>query len=258
MFYIQKEFFNFLLRSKNQHGVHSPFVYQIVTRCIYARPSEKEKSDLNCFLSNLRKNDSVIEVDDLGSGSVVLKKSMRSVSAIAKVAGTRKKYGLLLMRMINYFAVQDCLEIGTSVGIGSFCLSSNKAGYRFTTMEGCSNTLKNAKDNLSRFGVKNINFVLGNFDTHLSQVTQNKKYDLVFFDGNHTESATISYFETCLKSVHNNSVFVFDDIYWSLGMTRAWERIKKHQDITVTIDLFQFGLVFFRKEQRKEHFTIRF
>jgi len=40
-------------------------------------------------------------------------------------------------------------------------------------------------------------------------------------------------------------------------MEAAWEIIKTHPKVTVTIDTFQWGLVFFRKEQPKEHFVIR-
>jgi hypothetical protein len=51
---------------------------------------------------------------------------------------------------------------------------------------------------------------------------------------------------------------IFDDIYWSLGMKEAWQEIKAHKDVTVTIDLFWIGLVFVRKGQVKEDFMIRF
>ena len=40
-------------------------------------------------------------------------------------------------------------------------------------------------------------------------------------------------------------------------MEEAWEQIKEHPKVRVTIDTFQWGFVFFREEQAKEHFTIR-
>ena len=51
---------------------------------------------------------------------------------------------------------------------------------------------------------------------------------------------------------------IFDDIYWSSGMKEAWNEIKAHSDVTVTIDLFWIGLVFVRKGQAKENFRIRY
>ena len=51
---------------------------------------------------------------------------------------------------------------------------------------------------------------------------------------------------------------IFDDIYRNKGMKDAWEQIKAHPEVSVTIDLFQIGLVFVRKAQAKEDFVIRF
>ena len=60
-----------------------------------------------------------------------------------------------------------------------------------------------------------------------------------------------------LSMINNNSFWIFDDIYWSKEMQEAWLEIKNHPKVTVTIDVFHFGIVFFREEQAKEHFKIR-
>ena len=67
----------------------------------------------------------------------------------------------------------------------------------------------------------------------------------------------MNYFEILLPTITNETVWIFDDIHWSEEMEEAWKIIKKHPKVTVTIDTFQWGLVFFRKEQEKEHFVIR-
>jgi hypothetical protein len=42
-------------------------------------------------------------------------------------------------------------------------------------------------------------------------------------------------------------------------MEKAWDEIKKQEEVTLTIDLFYIGIVFFRKENKqKQHFTIRY
>ena len=63
---------------------------------------------------------------------------------------------------------------------------------------------------------------------------------------------------SCLPHVHNDTVFIFDDIHWSEGMEQAWDTIKAHPAVQVTVDLFGVGLVFFRREQPKQHFILRF
>jgi len=87
--------------------------------------------------------------------------------------------------------------------------------------------------------------------------TKDQSYSLIYFDGNHSKQATLDYFELLLPTITNDSVWIFDDIHWSTGMEEAWEIIKSHPKVKVTIDTFQWGIVFFRSEQEKEHFTIR-
>jgi predicted O-methyltransferase YrrM len=109
---------------------------------------------------------------------------------------------------------------------------------------------------LNTFQVKNIVLKTGRFEEHLPALNKHH-WDFTFFDGNHQKEATLQYFEQLLASVHNDSVFIFDDIYWSKSMTSAWEFIKQHPKVTLTIDTFFWGLVFFRTEQPKENFKIR-
>ena len=40
-------------------------------------------------------------------------------------------------------------------------------------------------------------------------------------------------------------------------MERAWEAIKAHPEVRLTVDLFYIGLVFFRRNQPKQHFSLR-
>jgi predicted O-methyltransferase YrrM len=103
-----------------------------------------------------------------------------------------------------------------------------------------------------------IKTIVGNLDVVLSEhVKAAPKIDFAFFDANHRYEPTVQYFETCLQKAHNDSLFVFDDIHWSAEMEAAWAYIKAHPSVTVTIDLFAVGLVFFRKQQPKQDFVLR-
>jgi len=258
MFFLTIEYIKYLKKSRNQHGVHSPFVYDFITKCLYKKPSKQEKAAFNKVYSVLRNSTERLEIEDFGAGSRVFKTNQRSVSRIVEVAGIKKKYGLLLMRMMVYFKPKNCLEIGTSLGLASYCLKIEQAKLQLTTLEGCKNTLDFAKSQFADFKLENISTVLGDFKNTLPPLVKSNHYDIIYFDGNHTKEATLEYFKLCLNAKHNNSIFIFDDIYWSSGMVEAWEEIKRHPEVTVTIDVFQWGIVFFRKEQRKEHFIIRY
>lgn len=256
MFYQVFQYIKFIFKSTNQHGVHSPFVYHLATQCFYDKTEYDAYSSIISYKKALLKNESKIKVTDLGAGSQVMKQEGRTVSKMAKNAGTTIKRAKLLYRLTAYFKTETILELGTSLGIGTQAMSLGKPDSKITTIEGCPNISEFAKNNFEKYQLKNINSITGDFKDKLKEFTKNK-YDLIFFDGNHQKEATLIYFETLLNTVNNNSVWIFDDIYWSKGMTEAWETIKKHPKVTVTIDTFFWGVVFFRDEQVKEHFRIR-
>ena len=256
MFYQIKQYIKFLLKSTNHHGVHSPFVYDLITKCFYDKSSYEAYSLILNYKKELLKNNTKISVTDLGAGSHVLKQNKRSVSKMTKNAGSTDKRAKLLYRFTNYFKPENVLELGASLGVATQTLNLGNPDANITTVEGCPNISEFTKVNFQKHNLENINLITGNFD----DVTKNLKsnnYDLIFFDGNHQKEATLQYFEILLETANNNSVFIFDDIYWSKNMTEAWKTIKQHPKVTVTIDTFFWGFVFFRKEQVKEHFVVR-
>ncbi len=256
MLYQIIQYIKFFLKSTNQHGVHSPFVYNLVTQCFYDNTKYLEYKNIEAYRKSLLKNKSTIKVTDLGVGSSKIKSTTRSISKMAKHAGTPLQRAKLLFRLVQYFKSKHILELGTSLGIASQAMRLGNTEATIISIEGCPNLAAFTKANFLNHKLKPINFITGDFKEVLSNLTNNS-YDFIFFDGNHTKTATLNYFNTLLPTIHNDSVFIFDDIYWSKEMTEAWEAIKEHPQVTVTIDTFYWGFVFFRKEQHKEHFKIR-
>jgi len=252
-------YFKFLIHSTNQHGVHSPFVYNFITKCLYKKLPDTDKN-IQIILKNrnlLLNNNQKINVTDFGAGSKVFDSNLRSISKIAKNAGISKKRGKLLYKIVQYFSIEQILEIGTSVGLATTYLSFANSKAKIQTLEGCVETAKIAQNVFESLELNNINLEIGDFKNTLPTIIKNKKYDLIFFDGNHQKNATINYFEQCLDTIHNETVFIFDDIHWSKSMESAWEYIADHPKVTISIDTFQWGIVFFRKEQVKEKFIMR-
>jgi predicted O-methyltransferase YrrM len=150
------------------------------------------------------------------------------------------------------------LEIGTSLGLATSSLSLGNPKAKITTLEGCSNTLNQCQWQLQKFNINNVECVNTEFSIHLKNYQLSIiNYQLIYFDGNHSKQATLNYFNLLLPTITNETVWIFDDIHWSADMEDAWETIQNHPKVTVTIDTFQWGMVFFRSEQEKEHFIIR-
>ncbi|WP_339755687.1 class I SAM-dependent methyltransferase [uncultured Winogradskyella sp.] len=249
-------YIKFLFSSTNQHGIHSPFIYSFVTKCLYDKKKHEAYSKLNDYRKALQKSNTILQVKDLGEGSKVLDANQRMVGKMVKTSSSSKKDSELLYRFSKYFGFKKIIELGTSLGMGTYAFSLANPSATITTIEGCPNTSAFTKSKLEELNIKNIDLLTGYFADIIPQLKEDH-YDFVFYDGHHNKNATIQYFEALLPKVHNETIFVFDDIYWSKGMTEAWDYIKAHNAVTVTVDCFYLGLVFFRKEQVKEHFKIR-
>jgi predicted O-methyltransferase YrrM len=252
------KYLNYLLRSKTKYSVHSPFVYELTTKVINSKDSADAVLRVEKLRNQLCKDNSTIDITDLGAGSNINRLKTRKIKDIAKNSAKSEKYGQLLFRLCNHFQPKNSLELGTSLGISASYLALSKS-EKVYTLEGCPNTAKKAKENIESLKIDNIEIVVGDFkETLIPTLEKIKSLDFGFLDGNHQEKPTIEYFEECLKYCHHDSVLIFDDIHWSDGMENAWNYIKNHDKVFVSIDLFFVGIVFLNPNQRKEHFVIRY
>lgn len=242
------------------HGVHSPFVFEFITRVLNDKRRFYAFDGIEKIRTQLLSNHSTIEIQDFGAGSRVAKTNTRKVSDVAKGSLKPAKYSQLLFRMIDYYGPAQIMELGTSLGITTAYLASANTNAKVTTFEGSATIAQIARQNHGSMGLANISLLEGNFDDQLPKwLAHNKKVDFAFIDGNHAYKPTIAYFEALLDVVEDHSILVFDDIHWSREMDAAWAQISAHPRVTLSIDLFFIGIVFFRKEfAQKQQVSIRF
>ncbi|KLT66222.1 O-methyltransferase [Pedobacter sp. BMA] len=247
------------LTAKTRHGTHSPFVYKLADEVIYDFSDKSEYKNIEEQRKKLFNDDSSITVTDLGAGSHLNKNRTKKVSEIAKNALKSPRLAKLIYRLAKNTNPKTVIELGTCLGITTSYLAKACPGAEVISIEGCPQTAGVARNNFDDMGIENIELHVGNFDLILPDViAKQPSLDFVYIDGNHRKEATLNYFKWCLPRVTESSLLIFDDIYWSEGMKEAWAEIKRHPQVTVTIDLFWIGLVYFKKGQVKEHFKLKF
>ncbi|MCD6113410.1 MAG: class I SAM-dependent methyltransferase [Bacteroidales bacterium] len=255
------QYIKYLFRAKNKYKIHSPFVYDFITKVIQDKKKYPEQNDIKKIIKSLKKSKQVIEFTDFGYYSYknLYTNSYKKIGQIAKKSTSSIKYGKLLFRMVKYFNPDSILELGTSLGVSTMFMAKAANNKPVTTIEGCASISEIAQRNFDKLNLNNIKINIGNFDNILPEVLKDlNKLDFVFFDGNHKEKSTINYFNQCLSYINDDTIFIFDDIYWSRGMQKSWAYIKNHKKVSLTLDLFQFGIVFFKKDITKQNIVIRY
>lgn len=254
LFNIQ-QYLKYKIDGKTEYYLHSPFAYNYYMEVLndkaeysYYKPAEELRN-------NLLHSSVDVFIEDFGTR----KNRREKVAAIAKRVSINQKYGRLLARMVQYFAPANIIELGTHLGIGT-CYLGADGHTPVISIEGSNELHKLARENIAKSGFQNIELISGTFEDKLPSALQKAgKAGLIFFDGNHSSAPTLQYFNQCLQYADEHTIMIFDDIYWSRDMAQAWQTIKAHPQVTITIDLFRMGLVFLRKEKlAKEDFMLLF
>ena len=261
-FQLAKKYLHYYLISSNGkgHGVHSPFVFDFIEKVL----NDKKQYDCYHSIEQQRKvllaDKAVIEVEDFGAGSAVIKSNKRVVKDIAASSLKPKKFSQLLFRMVQYYQPKTILELGTSLGITTAYLAAGSNQSKVYTCEGAKNIAAIARQNFEHLNLSNITVAEGDFTNTLPPLLQQlKTVDFAFVDGNHRKIPTLNYFNQLLQVAHPETILIFDDIHWSEEMEAAWAEIVQHPQVTLTIDLFFIGIVIINSNIKvPQHFAIRF
>jgi predicted O-methyltransferase YrrM len=107
------------------HGVHSPFVFALITKVIEERHPYYFYQDAAIARLQLFQKEQSVHVQ---TGSATVKK-------IAQKDCISKKEGEFLFRLANYCQPHSILTIGSSLGLIPFYLTGYASGLRCITLE---------------------------------------------------------------------------------------------------------------------------
>lgn len=246
-------FTSYFLDAIDRYSIHSPFVFDFYNAVIRGDRLKEDFKAIESIRKELKQSKRVIEIDDKGTGVL----THRQVAEIAGSSLTKPAYSRILYRLCKFVNAGTTLELGTSLGINSSYLA--KGSKKLVTIEGSEVIAEIAKETFRKLDQTNVQIINADISHSLkSTLDQIDNLDLVFVDANHSYDATLHYFTLLLKKSHNDTVMVFDDIYWSKDMNRAWQQIMQEKQVSLSIDLFQFGVIFINPEFQKQDFKLWF
>lgn len=247
-----------LLAGSGGHGVHSPFAYSLCENVFYNRSSYYGFRRLEEIRQQLLTNENPINAGKFGAGSRTFPGSIRRVKHIAQHGISPARQSQQLFRLANVMGATTCIELGTSLGLNTLYLALQNTSGKVITVEGSAALHAFAKDLARTNGASNVEFIHAPFNEALPKIVDElaelplSQVTLAYIDGDHSFAPTMDYFETLLPLARGNNVFVFDDIYWSKAMTKAWKLIQAHPAVRMSIDTFYAGFVFFNPDIRQK------
>lgn len=248
------------LRASTKHDVHSPFVFEFVTKVLPAKQSLKG-AEIDALRSKSLSDSRILEIEDFGAGygGKEAKSIQKTLAQVAKSSARGRREGELLGRIVTWLKPRQVLELGTNLGFSAaYIASSLDSASQFISIEGSTAILEVAKGNLADLGL-GVELRQGEFDKVLPTLDwASFQPDFVLIDGNHRYQPTMHYFQFLLERTARPACIIFDDIHWSEEMERAWSEIIEHPEVDVSLDLFEMGLIFIGRSQAKQHFRFRF
>ncbi|MBC7450192.1 MAG: class I SAM-dependent methyltransferase [Cytophagales bacterium] len=252
------QFIKHYISGGNEHSIHSPFVYGIYTRIIqnHGLPVY-EIVDQHYF--ELIENEHFIENINPGAGTSMVSAKKIRVKQLARDSIKQLPWRQLICRLTHERDPKVIIELGTSFGVTTAYLALTCPDAKVYTFEANPVLAQLARTLFQESGIHNIEIIEGNIDHTLVPFLRSiGKVDVAYIDANHRFRPSIRYAEHLMDHVHEKSLLILDDLYWSYEMTKAWKGLCHKKKVTASIDLWQIGLMYFRKEQVKENFKLRF
>jgi len=251
-------FYRLFAPHRKGFGVHSPFVFHLVSR-VLTREDDEGLKQILAWRKALLHDRSRLMTSGAGAGSKVHGKGERSISQIARKSSIRHKYGRILYSLVKEFRPETIVELGTGIGISTAYLAKANDECRIITVESDKEKIAFAERNFKQSGFNNVSLRNEEFSLSLGNILKEANHPLlVFVDGDHSLEGTLRYFREIRDMANRDTIIVFDDIRWSEGMEEAWRQVKKDPAVIISIDLFFIGIVFFKEGISKQDFVINF
>ncbi|MDR1609945.1 MAG: hypothetical protein LBS08_00340 [Candidatus Symbiothrix sp.] len=216
------------LRYRKGFGVHSPFIYNLITKVI------EEKTPYYVF----------DEIEQFRKGLSLRKETQH------------KNYGALLFRIVHFFKCRNVLQIRACTGVLSLYLSmASRKDCTCYALEENSGLLEAVKVFAEQQRLKNLRFMEGDYAENLEKLKAFiPSFDLIFVNQSGNPEKTLESIELSKHFIGEKSILIIDGISKNKAMKALWEKIKNHSETRVAIDLFALGIVFFDKKLHKQHY----
>lgn len=229
------------IRYRKGFGVHSPFVYNFITKVIEEKSSYYAFDEIEKFRSDLlSRNDSY---------SIITAKETQSAN-----------YGEFLFRIMNFFKCKNVVQIGCSTGVMSLYLTMSSPGKNTCyLLEERSDLLHFIRDFSMAYNLNKIKVLEGDYKINIKKVcAECNEIDLIFINQLTSAIKTEEIESLCKPLISKTSILILNDIIKNKQMKKLWVKVKNNPESRICLDLYSLGIVFFDNKLPKKNYKVYF
>lgn len=218
-------YIKYLLQRKSKFSIHSPFVYEFMTKVVNDSGSNRDY-------------DTLWRISRLLDGKSYPNRR-------------RRKQGRLLYRLVRYLEPETVLTFGRLSALSTSALALGNLQTK-VYLEQSPDFL----ETLNSMGVVNVNMIRHNGEEEEQYERLNTGF--VYYGLDDFGDGSWNNLEDGFAEVDEDVVLVFEGIHHSRHTEAAWEAIKASEDVSISMDLYCIGLVFFRDGIEKQDFVLKY
>lgn len=243
------------VRYRKGHGVHSPFVFNLITKVIDERATFYSEEDIELTRKKISHIDESVLLPSIhGNGNETL-----TLYEALKKKAIKPKNGALLIRMANYFKPRNILQVGESCGFSTLYLAAFSSDVQVIVLEEHPGRASLCRTVFEKHKAKNIELHEGTYSQTLPATLQEMgKLDFIYLDFLNSLELNIYVIEQCLPYLHDESVLIVAGIKSSKEKKEFWKNLCFRPEVSVTVDVFEFGFAFFNKKLHKRNYIVSF
>lgn len=220
--YISRPVIKMVYKMKHHrgHGIHSPFLFSFITKVIEEKDPYYAYHDIDEFLKTY---------PFLNRRSTKLDR--------------------LLFRMVNYFSARNVLEIGAKSGIGVLYLTAPSSDINY--ISSCCMINPTIEEYIAKNWLRNVSF-----DSELNVIKT--KQDCIVVDMKSINIDNNAIYEYVSGLVHDESFIILKNLRTNKAANSLWKQFRTDNRVTVSLDLYNTGILFFNPKLYRRNYIISF
>jgi hypothetical protein len=220
------------LRHRKGHGIHSPFVYNLITQVIEEKTPYYAFEEIENFRKSLLERTGESTTDDNQIAEITARETQSA------------RFGAFLFRLENYLKSKTVIVAGASTGVmGMYLAMVGKTQTECYLLEERTELLQPVKEFALAQHLHNIHFTDDNL----------KPADLIFINQLNENQTVDKIVEKYMPFTHNKTVWIINDMDKNKKMSELWQSL---QTPNLKVDLQTVGLVFWNEKLPKQTYKL--